>query len=41
MSAFLCEHYGLLALTEEMIAENEKMAAELQLAITDSTTIIY
>jgi hypothetical protein len=24
-----------------MIAENEKMAAELRLAITDSTTIIY
>ncbi|KAJ7882883.1 hypothetical protein B0H13DRAFT_1890653 [Mycena leptocephala] len=41
VSAFLCERYGLLALTPEMIAENEKMAAELRLAITDSTTVIY
>ncbi|KAJ6533251.1 hypothetical protein B0H19DRAFT_1081407 [Mycena capillaripes] len=41
VSAFLCKRYGLLALTPEMIAENEKMAAELRLAITDSTTVIY
>jgi hypothetical protein len=41
ISAFLCECYGLLALTDEMVAENEKMAAELCLAITDSTTVIY
>jgi lysyl-tRNA synthetase class II len=41
VSAFLCERYGLLALTPEMMAENEKMAAELCLAITDSTTVIY
>ncbi|KAJ7794205.1 hypothetical protein B0H14DRAFT_3888832 [Mycena olivaceomarginata] len=41
VSAFLCERYGLLALTPEMMAENEKMAAELRLAITDSTTVIY
>ncbi|KAJ7128547.1 hypothetical protein C8R44DRAFT_732881 [Mycena epipterygia] len=41
VSAFLCERYGLLALTPEMIVENEKMAIELRLAITDSTTVIY
>ncbi|KAJ7325750.1 hypothetical protein DFH08DRAFT_816827 [Mycena albidolilacea] len=41
ISAFLCEHYGLLTLTDDMVAENEKMAAELRLAITDSTTVIY
>ncbi|KAJ7440629.1 hypothetical protein B0H11DRAFT_2252749 [Mycena galericulata] len=41
VSAFLCQRYGLLALTPEMIAENEKMATELRLAITDSTTVIY
>jgi hypothetical protein len=41
ISGFLCERYGLLALTDEMIAENEKLAAELRLAITDSTTVIY
>jgi hypothetical protein len=41
VSAFLCERYGLLALTEEMIAENEKLAAELRLKFTDSTTVIY
>ncbi|KAJ7123021.1 hypothetical protein C8R44DRAFT_735628 [Mycena epipterygia] len=41
ISGFLCERYGLLALTDEMIAENEKMAADLRLAITDSTTVIY
>lgn len=41
VSAFLCERYGLLALTDEMIAENEKLVAELRLAITDSTTVIY
>ncbi|KAJ7718612.1 hypothetical protein B0H14DRAFT_3630315 [Mycena olivaceomarginata] len=41
VSAFLCEHYGLLTLTPEMIAENEKMATELRLTIADSTTVIY
>ncbi|KAJ7337389.1 hypothetical protein DFH08DRAFT_1014352 [Mycena albidolilacea] len=41
ISGFLCERYGLLALTDAMIAENEKLAAELCLAITDSTTVIY
>ncbi|KAF7342874.1 DDE family endonuclease [Mycena sanguinolenta] len=41
ISAFLCERYGLLALTEEMVAENEQLTAELRLAITDSTTVIY
>jgi hypothetical protein len=41
VSAFLCERYDLLALTNDMITENEKMAAELRLEITDSTTVIY
>jgi hypothetical protein len=41
ISAFLCEHYGLLALPEEMVAENEKLAAHLCLAITNSTVVIY
>jgi hypothetical protein len=41
ISGFLCERYGLLALTDEMIAENDKLAVELRLAITDSTTVIY
>jgi hypothetical protein len=41
VSAFLCERYGLLALTNEMIAENQKLAAELRLSITDSTKVIY
>ncbi|KAJ6477742.1 hypothetical protein C8R45DRAFT_934397 [Mycena sanguinolenta] len=33
--------YGLLDLTEGMVAENEKMAADLRLKSTHSTTIIY
>ncbi|KAJ7145025.1 hypothetical protein C8R46DRAFT_1232362 [Mycena filopes] len=41
VSAFLCERYGLLALTDEMKAENEKIAADLRLAITNSTKVIY
>ncbi|KAJ6522623.1 hypothetical protein B0H10DRAFT_2249903 [Mycena sp. CBHHK59/15] len=41
VSGFLCEHFGLLALPEDMVAENEKLAAELRLAVTDSTTVIY
>ncbi|KAJ7903945.1 hypothetical protein B0H13DRAFT_2334960 [Mycena leptocephala] len=41
VSAFLCERYCLLDLTEEMVAENEKMTAELRLQFTNSTTIIY
>jgi hypothetical protein len=27
ISGFLCERYGLLALTDEMIAENDKLVA--------------
>jgi hypothetical protein len=41
ISAFLCERYGLLDLTDEMVAENEKLIAELRLAFTRSTTAIY
>jgi hypothetical protein len=31
ISGFLCERYGLLDLTEELIAENEKLIGELRL----------
>jgi hypothetical protein len=41
ISGFLCERYGLLALTDEMVAANEKMADAVRLAITDSTVVIY
>ncbi|KAJ7648975.1 hypothetical protein DFH06DRAFT_996741 [Mycena polygramma] len=41
MSALLCERYGLLDLTDEMIAENEKLVGELRLEFTKSTTTIY
>ncbi|KAJ7690180.1 hypothetical protein B0H17DRAFT_1201760 [Mycena rosella] len=41
VSGFLCERYGLLALPDDMVAENEKLTAELRLAFTDSTTVIY
>ncbi|KAJ7107219.1 hypothetical protein C8R43DRAFT_1091981 [Mycena crocata] len=41
ISGFLCERYGLLALTDELIAENKKLAADLRLAITDSTTVMH
>jgi hypothetical protein len=41
ISGFLCERYGLLALTDKMIAENNKLATELRLAIADSITVIY
>ncbi|KAJ7788804.1 hypothetical protein B0H14DRAFT_3503735 [Mycena olivaceomarginata] len=41
ISAFLCEHFGLLDLTNEMVAENEALVAELRLAFTKSTTVVY
>jgi hypothetical protein len=41
ISGFICERYGLLALTDELITENEKLVGELRLALTDSTTVIY
>ncbi|KAJ7182123.1 hypothetical protein C8R46DRAFT_985245 [Mycena filopes] len=41
ISGFICERYGLLALTDELIAENEKLVGEMRLALTDSTTVIY
>lgn len=41
ISAFLCERFGLLDLTDEMLAENEALVAELRLAFTKSTTVIY
>jgi hypothetical protein len=41
ISGFLCERYGLLALTDEMVAANEKMADAVRLAITGSTVVIY
>ncbi|KAJ7805896.1 hypothetical protein B0H13DRAFT_2387426 [Mycena leptocephala] len=39
--AVLCERFSLLDLTDEMVAENEALVAELRLAFTKSTTVIY
>ncbi|KAJ7150019.1 hypothetical protein C8R43DRAFT_1088096 [Mycena crocata] len=41
ISGFLCERYGLLALTDEMVAKNAALTGHLRLVITDSTTVIY
>jgi hypothetical protein len=41
MSGFLCQRYGNLALTEELITENAKLPEGEQLAVTDSRITIH
>ena len=40
-TGFLCEHYGNLALTEEMVKLNAKMTPDIHISVTDSCVTIY
>lgn len=40
-SGYLCQRYGNLALTEEMLAKNDKLPPSEHLVITDSHVTIY
>lgn len=40
VSGFLCERYGNLALTEEMVELNAKMAPDVRMTVTDSRVTI-
>jgi hypothetical protein len=41
VSAFVCERFGNLALTEELVEANEKLPPSERLGVTDSRVIIY
>jgi hypothetical protein len=41
VSGYICERFGNLALTDEMIADNLKLPSNNRLNVVDSRTIIY